>query len=635
MRYRHAYLLFVLILLLPLLLLSRSYAESAPDTIKDLRYGEALYYFYQEKYFSSITRLMQAKKFNPVTKQRDTPELLLGGLFINYGLRDEANKIFHALLEAKTDIDPQTKDQAWYYLGKSWYMDNQADKSLYTLNQIGSSLPPEQNNERLHLLSNVLMYKGKYNDVNRVLDDIDSGSIWKNYTQYNLGVSLIKTGEINKGLAFLEDACDINPGDNESAGLRDRCYLARGFAYIQQNEHAEAIKQFKKIRLKGPISNKALLGMGWAYIQNNAYQLALTPLKELTTRNAIDPSVQEALLATPWVMEKAGAIEEALTEYEITINILAKEKKKLKDSIESIKNNKISSILNPQTQDLEIIAPLELKNSKSSISLIYLNDLLATREFQNAYRNYRDLYYLRSVLTQWEQKLPVLRTMLSERKSAYQGKLNRISTDSRIHSLNQYSLRTTRLTNEINTIDNNDTRLLLANNNELEQLALLDKIQEKIINFEKYQNLDDVKYKSNLIRGLLTWEINTDYAPRYWKAKKQLQQLKSALIKASNSKEKLTQSWQKAPKNFNRYANQIEIKQSAIQHLKIRLNALLNAQSDYLHQLASDTLQTRYNTMNDYHVRAQYNLTILLDKLASGSFSESKPDNNSRHGRTP
>ena len=78
--------------------ISVSALERNPQQVNDLRYGEALYHFYQEQYFSSITNLMVAKKRNPITSQSVDPELLLGGLYLYYGLHENASSIFSGLI---------------------------------------------------------------------------------------------------------------------------------------------------------------------------------------------------------------------------------------------------------------------------------------------------------------------------------------------------------------------------------------------------------------------------------------------------------------------------------------------------------------------------------------------------------
>ena len=49
--------------------------EREPGEVNDLRYGEALYHFYKEQYFTSITNLMVAKHRNPISTQGVEPVL--------------------------------------------------------------------------------------------------------------------------------------------------------------------------------------------------------------------------------------------------------------------------------------------------------------------------------------------------------------------------------------------------------------------------------------------------------------------------------------------------------------------------------------------------------------------------------
>ena len=91
----------------------------APTTIKDLYYGDVLFYFYQDDYFNALTRLRAAQDKGRVSHHADEAELLLGGLYLSYGQHLEAGKIFERLL-ARTSLLP-SRNRAWFYLGKVWY----------------------------------------------------------------------------------------------------------------------------------------------------------------------------------------------------------------------------------------------------------------------------------------------------------------------------------------------------------------------------------------------------------------------------------------------------------------------------------------------------------------------------------
>ena len=57
-----------------------------PNIIKDLHYGEVLFHFYQEDYFTSIVHLLAARDLNRTTNHVPDDELLLGGIDLSYGL---------------------------------------------------------------------------------------------------------------------------------------------------------------------------------------------------------------------------------------------------------------------------------------------------------------------------------------------------------------------------------------------------------------------------------------------------------------------------------------------------------------------------------------------------------------------
>jgi hypothetical protein len=73
-----------------------------PQDVKDLHYGDVLFYFYQDDYFDSITRLLAARQLDRVPHTQGEAELLLGGLYLSLGEHVEAGRIFEALLNKNT-----------------------------------------------------------------------------------------------------------------------------------------------------------------------------------------------------------------------------------------------------------------------------------------------------------------------------------------------------------------------------------------------------------------------------------------------------------------------------------------------------------------------------------------------------
>ena len=98
------------------------FGSSAPaeptHEIKAPHYGDALYYFFQDRYFTSVTTLMASQQFERLTHHDDEAEILRGGMLASYGLTREAGEIFAKLIDRAS---PSVRDRAWFYLAKIRY----------------------------------------------------------------------------------------------------------------------------------------------------------------------------------------------------------------------------------------------------------------------------------------------------------------------------------------------------------------------------------------------------------------------------------------------------------------------------------------------------------------------------------
>src|SRR5204862_7591604 len=74
---------------------ARHDAEKLPVTrIRDLHYGDALFYFYQDEEFEALTRLLAYEHWNRVPHHLDEAQLLEGGLYLSLGMHNEAGERF-------------------------------------------------------------------------------------------------------------------------------------------------------------------------------------------------------------------------------------------------------------------------------------------------------------------------------------------------------------------------------------------------------------------------------------------------------------------------------------------------------------------------------------------------------------
>ncbi|MGI9219503.1 MAG: tetratricopeptide repeat protein, partial [Woeseiaceae bacterium] len=303
---RSSILALLLFLLLPAHPTFAAKGDSDPIVVDDPQYGEVLFYFYQEEYFPAIVRLLSAKQQVQLTDHIEQADLLLGGMFLSYGHHLEAASIFERLLEDNTR--PEVRDRTWFFLAKIWKQRGYLDKAEMALAQLSGELPDDMLREARMLQAQILIDSGRYGEAVAQLARWRGRSEWSRYAQFNLGVALVRNGDVETASGILNELGSMNPYNEETAALRDKANLALGYSLLQDGRPAAAKAPLQRVRLEGPFSNKALLGVGWADAELNNYERALVPWMELRGRDLLDPAVQEAMLAIPYGLSELESI---------------------------------------------------------------------------------------------------------------------------------------------------------------------------------------------------------------------------------------------------------------------------------------------------------------------------------------
>jgi hypothetical protein len=590
--------------------------ELQPQEIRDLRYGEVLFNFYQKKYFSAITNLLVADQVRPLEMQGADPKLLLGGLYLTYGMHDQASKIFDDVLSSNTL--PATHDRAWYYIAKLRYLKGYLPEAEQALLKIQQTLPPDREAERYHFLANVYLANQQYDKAIEVLRNFKGDVEWQAYAQFNLGVALIKAGKTDDGIGLLAKVGDLDPVkiNYELNALRDKANLALGFALMRDNKAEAAEKYFARVRLQGPLSNKALLGMGWSATSQNQYKKALIPWMELQTRNTLDTSVQESLLAIPYTMEKLEKPRLALQQYQKAIEAYSAEITQMGSIIKAVQNGELAQAMRPANYDDETSLPVHTFGLPKSVTSPYLHQLMATHAFQEAYKDYQNLYFLQYTLQHWRRQLPSYVLMLSERRRAYFEKLPQVASDDRLQQIGHMEEERNKLVAELQRIETDDDVFALTTDDEQGHIDSLNRLKAKYgapAAATAQPSAEQERYR--MVYGILYWQLHQDFPTRVYEVKKRVKELDKAISDVKKTKIRLITAANNAPKHFQGHDVRIR---AANQHIDVLLKQLDNAiaeQQRYIQTLALLALQQRNQQLESYHIRARFSVARLYDAL--------------------
>ncbi|MDY6949149.1 MAG: tetratricopeptide repeat protein, partial [Pseudomonadota bacterium] len=479
-----------------------------PQVVRDLHWGDVLFYFYQDDYLQALTRLGAAQDFNRVSHHGVEAELLKGGLYLSLGQHEEAGRIFKALLNDNVPLD--VRNRAWFYLAKVWYQRNYLEDSASALSSIRGALPGDLEPERHLLEAQVLMYLNRYDEAIRALERWqpvgDHTDVWSSYARFNIGVALVRQERVEEAAELLNEVGQIAAPTEELAALRDKANLALGFAWLKANRPADAKKVLQRVRLEGPQSNKALLAAGWADSAEKRFNKALAPWMELRDRNILDAAVQESYLAIPYAYAQLAATGQAAEQYVTAVEAFAAESARIDQSIQAIRDGKLlDAIVENDTAD-RVGWYWQLQNLPDAPETRYLYHLLAGHEFQEGLKNYRDLRLMQRNLATWSLSVEAFNDMVDTRRRAFAQRQPGLQKTLDGVDLDGMETHKDELESQLTAAERNDDVAALATSREKEQWAKVQQIEAVLAEADQNDPMvQEMREKARLIRGKLLW----------------------------------------------------------------------------------------------------------------------------------
>ena len=585
--------------------------------VLDIDYGVALYNFYQQNYLEAAKVLMAAKELDRLTKQREDANILLGGIYLQYGLHQDAENLFSHLLDEKSS--PSLRDEIWYSIGKLRYQKGLRDDAIRAFEQIQGSLDKSLLNESQLLLANMLMQKKEYEQASAVLEKLPGGSVDAKFAEYNLGIALFRGGREIEGAEYLAEVGRMDTTDPELLTLKDKANLALGYALLGQEETNKARAFFQKVRLKGPYSNKALLGFGWSHAMKKDYEAALSSWLELRSRKKTDSAVYESMLAVGYALEQLKAYPQAMQSYLEAIQVFKDEIAQLDVAIQEIQTGKLMNYLVSQALGDERGQLTEEGLLRDVPEFRFITAIVAGHRFNEAIKTLRDLRLMKANLEYWNTALPAYEDMLILRRQAYEERLPKLMPEQGKYQIAAFKDERNLYAEEYKRIIKERDLNSVATGKEIKLLNRLDKIKVRLQNVGRQMDASqygNFEYKYNLYRGLLEWDIHTSFNERAWKLKKGLNQLDREIKKTEEQQRLISTAKTRAPRGFEGYGRQIKSMNSKIKKLQSQIDKVYELQQQQVQQIIGEQLEWLRDRLAEYLDQAQFSMARLQD-LAS------------------
>ena len=623
-----------LIFILTILIVTVSSAEAgptAPMELKDLYFGEALYDAYQGDWFDAIARLDTEieQHYGVDEPQRDTlhyhvkqAEFDVGDFELAYRMHLRAGRAIKAVIEGK--VAEPVRNEAIFRLARIYFYKDRPVDAQYAVERIKGAVPEKIRDDLDSLRAQILMANDRFDEAAHILKGLQNAKTLEGFASYNLGIALIKDGKEIEGLKYLDGTGRINSDVPLTLAIKDKANLVLGTKLLTEKDYDGAKQVLDRVRLNGPFSNRALLGSGWADAFEGRFERALVPWSILASREVTDASVQEALLAVPYAYGKLHVNSKAALLYGSALEKFSAEIDKLDASINSIRDGHFLRALLREELKQDADWVVKLRKLPETPETYYLLDLMASHDFQESLKNYLDLEQLRKKLDTWERDLTAFEQIIEQRRAYYKPLLPAIDRKFReLDSLMRLRLeQRDRIQQRLKAMLVVPRPDYLATANERiigERISLL----ERKLTSGGTAPPGEVEARIKRLRGVLHWNIYTQYDRRFTEA---YEHLRSLILEVDRLKKQYTsfvRTRQAATQSYEGYDDVIRRERVLIRKAKEKVGELMERQGRMLETMAVNELTTRRELLAEFQVKARFAMADSYDR-ATRSQSEEK-----------
>ncbi len=483
-------------------------------------------------------------------------------------------------------------------------------------------MPESIRDEIEFLRANVYLALGRSAEAADVLKGLQNARNLAGFAAYNRGIALLQAGRSSEALQQLDKAGQLKDADPATQAIEDRSNMVLGKLTLESADYERAQRSFDRVHLEGPYSNQALLNAGWAYAAADNYERAVVPWNVLVQRDATDSAVQEAKLALPFAYGKLNAYGRAALLYDTALATFGKELQKVDASIRSVREGKFLAALVREEikQDKEWV--VRLRMLPDAPETYYLTSLLASHDFQTALQNYLDMEDLRKKLLTWRSSFDAYEDIIRLRRANYEPLLPGI--DAQFRDLDaQMRLR-------LEQRDNLDKRLqgiliaprpeLLATADERIHLTRI-RALETALRSSTDPQAPALQERLARVKGVLTWNLRTQYHERLTEAHKHLRALDTDIAVLKTRYDAFVRTRQAAVHSYVGYDDSIKRLRGRVGEALDEVNTLMARQGQLLETVAVAELKARGTRLEVYQTQARYAVADSYDRAAQAQGS--------------
>jgi hypothetical protein len=597
-------------------------STTTPKTLKDLYFGEALYYSFQGDWFDSIARLdtelgqfhgLDEPELDSLYYHINQAEFAVGDFELAYRMHYRAGRAITAVIEG--NVDEPVRNEAIFRLARIYFQKDQPENALHAVERIRGTVPERIRDDLTFLRAQIYLANGRFAEAARILRELQSTKSLEGFATYNLGIALLRDGKEQDGRQYLDRTGQIASNSPSTQAIKDKSNLVLGYKLLDENNFEGAKQVLDRVRLSGPFSNRALLGSGWADVSQERFDRALVPWSILIQREVTDSAVQEAMLAVPYAYAKLNVHSRAALMYGSALDAFGMEVDKLGASIKSIREGRFLQALVREELKQDANWVVKLRNLPETPETYYLLELMASHDFQESLKNYLDLEELRKKLVVWAEDLNAFEEIIGQRRAYYHPLLPEIDREFRRLD-SQMRLRL----EQRDRVEQRLKGMLVAPRPDYLATAEERIFGEQIAHLEQAFYAGgaavppEIEARIRRLRGILDWNIYTEYDQRFTEAHKNLRELNQVVELLKMQYTSFVRNRQAATQSYEGYDDVIRRQRLLIQAAEEKVKELMARQGNMLETMAVNELTKRRERLEEFQVKARFALADSYDR---------------------
>ena len=309
--------------------------------------------------------------------------------------------------------------------------------------------------------------------------------------------------------------------------------------------------------------------------------------------------------------------------YNDALNKFNTEIDRLEASIKSIREGNFLKALVREEIRQDANWVVNLRKLPGAPETYYLLDLMASHDFQESLKNYLDLEQLRKKLDSWQTDLTAFEDIIEQRRAYYEPILPSIDNDFRKLD-SKMRLRLEQRDHIEKRLEN--MRIVprpdyLATSEE--RVAV-----ENIIRMENKLRADgkdipvETKARLKRLRGVISWNIYTDYDRRFTEAYRHLQDLNQAVLELKKQYTDFVRTRQAATQSYQGYEGEIRRLRRQIIDSGEKVGVLMARQGSMIETMAVDELSKRRERLAEFQIKARFAMADSYDRATRAQVEE-------------